>query len=154
MKLIACLYSCAALACLAGCGHAVSISTPPGFAELGSNGSYDYRAADARGVALAVRRESNHPAGDLAFWSGAVDAKLRRDGYQPVDTAEVHSADGVEGRQIRYTVSRDGREHVFLVVVYVTDAEVVTVEAGGDAELVKDEEKALSRAIGSLDLSS
>jgi hypothetical protein len=153
-RFISCLLSCAALAGLAGCTHGVAISTPPGFAELGSNGSYDYRAADSRGVAIAVRREANDPSADLAFWAGAVDAQLRRDGYQAMDAADVHSADGIEGRQIRYTVAREGRAHVFMVVVYVTDTEVVTVEAGGDAELVKDQEKALSRAIGSLDLSS
>ena len=62
---------------------------------------YDYRAANAEGVVLAVRRNDNDPQGDLTFWSGALDAHLQRKGYTPEKTTEVHSADGITGKQVR-----------------------------------------------------
>jgi hypothetical protein len=151
-RIVSLILACAALGALGGCTNA-AIVTPAGFAELGSSGDYDYRAADARGVAIAVRRESNDPSGDLAFWSGALDAHLRRAGYVPIDATKVESADGVEGRQIRYHVLHDGREHLFVIAVYVTDGEVVTVEAGGDADFVKEQEKTLERAMASVTVS-
>jgi hypothetical protein len=153
MKLLTIMLACAALGATA-CTHGAQLSTPPGFAEIGSSGDYDYRATDSRGVAIAVRREANDPSGDLTFWAGAIDAHLRRGGYQAVDVTKVQSADGVEGRQIRYSTVREGREHVFVVAVYVTQSDVVTVEAGGDVEFVKEQEKALSRAMASITIAS
>ncbi len=139
---------------LGGCtGAGVRIDTPDGFAELDDQDAYGYRATNAEGVVLAVRREANEPAGDLGFWSGAVDAHLQRQGYQPIDSAEAKTADGIVGRQIRYSIGRGGRVHAFWVTVFVTPREVVTVEVGGDRAYFDQLEKSLAKAIASLDLS-
>lgn len=138
---------------LGGCTAGVQIDTPSGFAELDDQESYGYRATNAEGVVLAVRREANEPAGDLGFWTGAVDAHLRRQGYQAVDAVDVKTGSGISGKQIRYSILRSDREHAFWVTVFVTAEEVVTVEVGGDKAFFDQLEKSLSQAIQSLELS-
>jgi hypothetical protein len=140
------------------CTH-LDIDTTDGFAQLDDDPrarrrtGYTYRATNAEGVVLAVRRERNAPRGDLRFWSGAVDAHLRRAGYQAASAIELESQDGVSGRQIRYTVDRGGRPHVFWATVFVTPEAVVTVEVGGDAEWFERQVEAVEVAIESVELS-
>lgn len=135
-----------------GCGRGFVITTPAGFAELEDQEDYGYRATNAEGVVVAVRREDNRPYGDLSFWSGAVDAHLRRNGYEAKKAIDVKSANGIAGRQIRYQRKHGGREHAFWVSVFVTEDVVVTVEAGGDRAHFDKLEKAVSAAIQSLEI--
>ena len=136
---------------LSGCSRGFSITTPAGFAELDGQKDYGYRATSPQGVVIAVRREKNEPYGDLSFWSGAVDAQLRRGGYKAIKAIDV-AASGVKGKQIHYVVVRSGREHMFWVSVFVTEKAVVTVEVGGDLEYFEKAEKALSAAIASVQI--
>jgi len=132
-----------------GCG--VSIATPPGFARLDSNDDFDWRATSAEGVVLGVRREPNKPAGNLEFWASAVRYELERQGYSKVDVAAVRSKDGVDGQMLRYRTSRNGRPHVLWTAVYVTDSRVVVVEAGGDEAHFARVEKAVDKAMQSVE---
>ena len=136
-----------------GCGPGFQIITPAGFAELEDQEDYGYRATNAEGVVIAVRREANRPYGDLSFWSGAVDSQLRRSGYVATKAVDVKTADGQSGRQIRYHRKHGEREHLFWVTVFTIDDDVVVVEVGGDKAYFGKVEKAVSSAIGSLDLS-
>ncbi|MBW2524075.1 MAG: serine/threonine protein kinase [Deltaproteobacteria bacterium] len=133
-----------------GCGRGFVITTPAGFAELEDQDEYGYRAANAEGVVIAVRYEENVPFGDLGFWSGAVDAHLRRGGYVADEAIDVKSTDGIPGRQIRYHRKQSGREHVFWASVFVTEDVVVTVEAGGDRAYFEKMKKAVDGSIQSL----
>lgn len=134
----------------AGCGPGFTVTTPAGFAELEDQDEYGYRATTAEGVVVAVRREDNVPYGDLSFWSSAVDAHLRRDGYTAKKGLDVQTADGVQGRQIRYGRHRNGREHAFWASVFVTEDDVVVVEVGGDQTYFQKLEGAVNSAIQSL----
>jgi len=134
------------------CTPNIRIDAPDGFAELEEQERYDYRATNAEGVVLGVRRKANDPQGDLAFWSGALDAHLRRSGYEAVVAKEVSSKDGIKGRQIRYHRNHQGRQHHYWVTVFVTPEQVVTVEAGGDEAFFGEQEKAIQRAIKGLEL--
>ncbi len=138
---------------LTGCGRGFTIVTPAGFAELEDQEHYGYRATTAEGVVVAVRKEVNNPYGDLSFWSGAVDAQLRRRGYVATEAVDVKTNGGVEGRQIRYNHKYKGRKNIFWVTVFVTKSAVVTIEAGGDSEYFGKLEEAVSKAISSLKIS-
>ena len=133
---------------LGGCSTA-RISTPSGFAAQ-KDDAYDWRASDGEGVVLAVRSEKNDPQGDLAFWSSAVDVRLRKAGYTAQDRRDVKSLDGRAGKQLRYEVASEGRTLAFWVTVFVTDHRVVIVEAGGDTELFAPKTKVVEAAIASL----
>lgn len=148
------LVACALLgAAPLGCaGPGFQIDTPSGFAELEDQEQYGYRATNAEGVVLAVRREANAPYGDLSFWSGALDAHLRRQGYQATEAVDVTNERGIAGKQIRYQIDRSGRAHAFWMTVFVTDAEVVTVEVGGDEAFFEGAEKQLVHAIKTLEI--
>lgn len=134
------------------CTPGLKVDAPDGFAELEEQERYDYRATNAEGVVLGVRRKKNDPQGDLAFWSGALDAHLRRSGYEAVEAVDVTSRDGIKGKQIRYHRNHQGRQHHYWVTVFVTGDQVVTVEAGGDEAFFGHQEKAIQRAIKGLEL--
>lgn len=133
---------------LGGCSTA-RIATPSGFAAQ-KDDAYDWRASDGEGVVLAVRSEKNDPQGDLAFWSSAVDVRLRKAGYTAQDRRDVKSIDGRAGKQLRYEVASEGRTLAFWVTVFVTAHRVVIVEAGGDTELFTPKTKVVEAAIASL----
>jgi hypothetical protein len=143
------LILCALTGLLGGCAT-TSLATPAGFAAHDEGRTYDFRASDGEGVVIAVRTEKNRPRGDLQYWSAALDVQLRSAGYEAHDAVELKSADGHAGRQLRYVLHQEGRELVFWVAVFVTDREVVVVEAGGDAVFFEPKIEQVEAAIGSL----
>lgn len=140
----------AALCSFAGGCASAHLDTPAGFAAFDDNKAYDFYASDGEGVVLAVRTEKNRPHGDLSYWTSALDVQLREAGYRPHNVADVTSADGHEGKQLRYVVDDDGRELVFWVSVFVTDRHVVLVEAGGDVAFFEPKERQIVAAIATL----
>lgn len=134
---------------LVGCGAGFHVRTPSGFVELDDD-AYDYRATDSDGVILAVRTLDNHPRGDLEFWSGAIDARLRQR-YSAESVHEVGTRSGLVGVQIRYVASRSGRTHRYWATVFVDDDTVYLLEAGGDAELFDADRETVEEAIASFD---
>lgn len=137
---------------LFGCGTSVSMNTPPGFAEIDNDDTYDYRATSAEGVVLAVRHEANDPRGNLEFWSSAVRYELERKGYTRLDKSDIRSPSGLVGRQMRYSVTREGRPHVLWVTVFVTPSSVFVVEAGGDVAHFEAVEKEVDKAVRNLNI--
>lgn len=154
-RLLLSLVSALALLGLVGCGRSAKLVTPDGFAPLSDQESYAYRAANAEGVVIAVREEKNNPPGNLAFWTGVVDNHLRRRGYvrKNAEGGEaLTSAGGIPGKKLVYERDNGGRTYDFWAAVYVTDAKVYVVEAGGDRELLHDADKtALEKALTSLE---
>lgn len=149
-KILACALVAAA-AC-AACGPSVSLRTPPGFAVLDDQKEYVYRASSADGVVIGVRAEKNDPQGNLDFWSEVLNQKLRQMGYAPEGAAaEVRTAGGLAGREMKFTAKRAGRPHRFWIAVFVTEGRVWVVEAGGDADrFTEKHQKAVERAIQSM----
>jgi hypothetical protein len=132
------------------------VNTPAGFATLGDDDHFSYRAASAEGVVLAVRVERNRPEGNLAFWSRVVDERMQSRGYVPDgDPRPVQSADGLAGTQYRYRVAHQGRAHRYWVAVFVkpggflSRSRVYVVEAGGDQEVFDPAAAAVERAMAS-----
>lgn len=136
---------------LGGC-TTTRLATPSGFAAQPDAGTYDYRASDGEGVVLAVRSEKNQLRGDLPFWTSAVDVKLRQAGYEALAQHDVTSADGHTGRQTQYVIEDGGREIAFWVTLFVTERQVVIVEAGGDSEFFIPKADIVEQAIASLEV--
>ncbi|PRP98593.1 hypothetical protein [Enhygromyxa salina] len=134
---------------LGGCAT-TQLDTPTGFASHDESKTYDFRASDGEGVVIAVRTEKNRPSGDLLYWSSTIDVQLRKSGYEPLDRIDVKSADGHAGKQLRYVLHEGGREMVYWLSVFVTDARVIVVEAGGDAAFFEPKASQVEAAIGSL----
>lgn len=143
------LIFCVFAGLLGGCAT-TSLETPAGFASHHADRTYDLRASDGEGVVISVRTEKNRPRGDLQYWSAALDVQLRTAGYEARDAVALTSADGHAGRQLRYVLHEDGRELVFWVSVFVTDRQVVVVEAGGDAVFFDAKADQVEAALGSL----
>jgi len=138
---------------MGGCASRAHLTTPSGFAEIDSD-KYDYRATNPNGVVVGVRTHANDVHGNLDFWTGVLSKNLEEQSYKP--DAKAHSIkthEGIEGRQIRYTVASSGREEKYWLTLFVTDKRVYVVEAAGDsAYFDQDVLPKVEAAIASLDL--
>lgn len=135
------------------CSRGARLETPAGFANLGDDRQYSYRATSARGVVLTTRSEPNDVAANTEFWAEALDARLRDQGYAPEAQRPVKTARGLAGTQLRYTTTRHGRPHRYWVTVFATGSKVYVVEAAGDQEPFDRASSAVDAAIASLDAS-
>lgn len=131
--------------------HGARLETPSGFATLDENGAYSYRATSAKGVVLATRTEKNDVKANTEFWAETLDAKLRDRGYVADGTRNVKTSKGLSGTQLRYTTTKNGREHRYWVTVFATAKKVFVVEAAGDKEPFDKAIASVDRAIASLD---
>ncbi|MEM6954360.1 MAG: hypothetical protein AAF411_04270 [Myxococcota bacterium] len=138
-----------ALTFTVACGP--SMQKPSGFARV--DGDYDVRVTNAEGVVIAVNSHRNRgPNGDLAFWAGALEARMERT-YGEVERLEIESDDGHEGIALRARTVEGGRPYIYWAAVYLMgrrDRQVVTVEAGGDEAYflpVADEVEAAMRSV-------
>jgi len=148
-----------------GCGPSFVLSTPPGFIELEEKYSpYDYRATTADGVVIAAREIDNDRHGELGFWVRAIENRMReRGGYALLESKTVKSADGVEGRQLRFGHDDQGssgasapaqgtgsaRPHLYYLTIFVTEEKIFLVEVGGTKELVTSQAAAFDSVIAS-----
>ncbi|MFO0555768.1 MAG: hypothetical protein U0271_45750 [Polyangiaceae bacterium] len=144
----------AAAALFTGCaGPSASLTAPDGFAELEHDTDYSFRATNASGVVIGIRTEKNEPAGNLAFWTEALDNKLRSQGYVALDDKPlaVKTDDGRDGNRLRYQLNRNGRNHEYWLTVFVAGESVVVVEAAGDEayfnDAIRDELEAATRTM-------
>lgn len=137
----------------AACTHGARLSTPSGFATLEEGGKYSYRATSAKGVVLATRTEPNDIKGNTEFWAETLDAKLRDKGYVAEGARDVKTSRGLKGTQLRYTTTKDGREHRYWITVFATTSKVFVVEAAGDKEPFDKSTSTVEGAIATLDAS-
>jgi hypothetical protein len=123
----------------AGCGT-FRARTPAGFVELEDQERYDYRATTHDGVVLSVRSLDNDPRGDEAFWTLAVELRLRHQGgYALLDNRAVSAQRGLTGRQLRFGHDEGARPHLYQVTLFVTHKRIYLLEAGGSRDAVQRE---------------
>ncbi|APR86734.1 hypothetical protein A7982_12083 [Minicystis rosea] len=126
----------------AGCGRSFVAATPPGFVDLGDRyGSREYRATTADGVVLGIRAFDNEPKGAMSFWSRALERRTREmAGYALLDKRDVATASGLKGVQMRFGHDEGKEPYLYYLVLFVTDAKIYVIEAGGPkAEVTKQE---------------
>jgi hypothetical protein len=135
------------------------LAPPPAFAAVGGGAGYDYRAATPQGIVVAVRHEKNDPQADVGFWANAVDLRLKRDGYTPSGESKVKTDRGLEGVELSYARTDQGRTYRYVVALFVKERremlvfkkhDLFVVEAGGDAEDFDPARADVERAIRSL----
>lgn len=125
-----------------GCGRPFVAATPAGFVDLGDRyGSSEYRATTADGVVLGIRAFDNDPKGALAFWSRVVERRTHEmAGYALLDKRDVTTASGLKGVEMRFGHDEGKDPYLYYLALFVTDAKVYVLEAGGPkAEVTKQE---------------
>jgi hypothetical protein len=122
---------------LASCGT-FKAKTPAGFVGLpDQEAPYEYRATTHDGVVLAVRVLPNEPTGDGAFWSQAIELRLRHQGgYALLDSGSVKTKSGLPGRRLRFGHDEGAQPHLYQVTIFVTKTRIYVLEAGGARSLV------------------
>jgi hypothetical protein len=140
---------------VAGC-RPFAITTPATFIELDEDrrSNFDYRAASADGVVMAVRVVDNGQRGTLAFWVEAVRNKLRDvHGYALLEESDIRSRGGVAGRQLRFGRDQSGRSYHYWVTLFVRHEgrkpRLWVIEAGGEQELFEERRSAVEAALAS-----
>jgi hypothetical protein len=136
---------------LAACTHGGRLATPAGFADLGSDAQHSYRATSARGVVVATRTEDNDVAANTAFWAEALDLRLKAKGYVAESSKPVRTRRGLDGTELHYTTTVDGRPQRYWLAVFATAKRVYVVEAGGDQEVFDPSAGVVEETIASLD---
>jgi len=134
----------------AGCGRPFAIQTPPGLVELPGQTDFAYRAMTPDGVVLGVRVVDAGNA-DVAFWTEAVWLHMKDlTGYALLTSADVSSADGTRGKELRFSHVDHGRDFEYTVRVFVQGHHLFVVEAGGTKEDMSRYRAALDGAMASL----
>ena len=137
---------------LAACTHGGRLETPSGFANLGDDDAFSYRAASARGVVITTRTQPNDVKANTDFWAEALDVRLKDRGYVADGTKKTVKTDkGLTGTQLRYLTTKNGREHRYWVTVIATKSKVYVVEAAGDKDAFDPATPTVEHAIGTLD---
>ena len=133
MRRAAWLVGAVLLLVTSACGRRYEAAAAPGFVKLEqSQEPYAWRAVAPDGVAVAVRVVRLEDRGDLSFWAHAVTLRMRdMDGYALVDTRDVKSRDGTEGKELTFGHDEDGKPFVYRVRLYLGRDRLFVVEAGG-----------------------
>ena len=132
---------------LAGCSD-FRAATPPGFVELEDSDPSDYRAVTADGLVIAVRSLEHEPKGELEFWASAIERRLREgSGYALLEAKAVKNAQGLTGKQLRFGYDEGREPHLYTVTLFVTDAKLYVLEAGGRKELMQQRAEQLAWAV-------
>lgn len=79
----------------------------------------------------------HEPRGEVELWTTAVANHLRRAGYALLDSRDVKTATGLTGKQLRFGHDEGERPHLYYVTLFVTDATIYVLEAGGTAQQVE-----------------
>lgn len=133
---------------LFGCGHHFEAVTPQGFVELEDQEAYDYRATTADGLVIAVREIEHDPKGEMAFWTRAIENRMRQRGaYALLGAKDVKTASGLDGKQLRFGHDESGKPHLYYVTVFLTEDYIFLLEAGGTKELMEKQSAELDAAV-------
>jgi hypothetical protein len=117
---------------LAGCGRPFVPQTPPGFVDLGDRyGKSEYRAATPDGAVLGVRAVDNDPKGDLAFWTRVLENRMRETGGYALLEKRAVKAGALDGTLLRFGHDEGKDPQLYWLTVFVDDAHVFLLEAGG-----------------------
>jgi hypothetical protein len=139
---------------LVGCSG-FALRPPEHFVELEEPewSGFAMRAVNADGVVLGVREVSNDPPGTLTFWTDAIRNRLRTvRGYALVEERPVKAASGHTGHQMLLGRDEGSQTYDYWVTVFVTDDEVLVVEAGGRREEFARVQHAVRRAIDGFEI--
>jgi hypothetical protein len=133
---------------LIACGPSFQAATPPGFVELEDQHAYDYRATTADGLVISVREIEHEPKGEMDFWKRAIENQMRqRGGYALLGSRDVKSADGIDGKQLRFGHDEQAAPHLYYVTIFVTKKHIHLLEAGGTKALMEQHAEQLDWAI-------
>jgi len=142
-----------AAALLAGCAS-FTLETPPGMIELKEQGTYAYRAMTPDGVVLGIRVVDDAQKTDVAFWVEAVTLHMKElSGYALLTTADVSTADGSHGKELRFGHDEAGAPYLYVMRVFVSPKHnLVIVEAGGTKEAMEHNRAVVDGAMASVHL--
>lgn len=134
----------------AGCGGRPFVpATPQGFVDLEDiYGDTEYRAATPDGVVIGIRAFENKPKGETAFWTKALENRMRDvGGYALLDKRAVKNRGGLTGTELRFGHDEGKTPHVYILAVFSTAEHVYLIEAGGTKDEMKRQEEQIDWAI-------
>lgn len=114
----------------AGC---TQFTPPEGYVQDTGNKAYDYKAVSARGHALGVKRRANvDKSATLQYWTDAIEhQKCDIDGFKLAAKDDIQSGDGRKGVLFNFESGEGQAKLTYLVALFVTPADITTVEAAG-----------------------
>ncbi len=137
------------LALVVGC---TQIDPPEGYVRDPNNQTYDYKAVSARGHAIGVKRRPNtDKSATLLFWTEAIEhQKCDIDGYKLASKNDIKSAGGLPGVLFNFEFGEGQSKLTYLVALYVTPSNIITIEAAGPTADLTDELASIRQSMESL----
>lgn len=135
---------------LAGCGASYQMQYPESFAVLQDQTDYTERATTADGVVVSVRELPNEPKAGAAFWRKALLNQVRlKGGYALIEEKDVRTKSGESGTQMRFGHDEERKPYQYWLTLFVTDAYVYVIEAGGKASEFAEVQAEVEETLGS-----
>lgn len=135
---------------LGGCTAAIDL--PDGYIRVDDPAPYDLLAASARGTRLALQTRHNPDrSADLTYWTQAVEyQKVTLDGLTLAGREEIAAEGGLTGTLFEFELGERTGRMTYLVAVFVTPAQIHTIEAAGPRKEIERDRAALVTAMKSI----
>jgi hypothetical protein len=109
---------------------------------------YDYRAITPDGVVLAIRRFENDPKASIAYWSEAVQQRLRANGSYRVDSErDLSNHQGIPGHELTLKLGEGAAEQIYRVSLIEHGKWIYVLESGGSSAKVAQRTAAIDQAV-------
>jgi len=122
-------------------------TAPSGFASFDKG--QGFRAASSDGILYRVRSADNDPKAQIDFWREALRKRMDDAGYTVLSDATIE-AGSKEGYLLKLAAPVGTVDYFFWVAVFVHGDDLVIAETTGPANLLNKHDKALAKAIASL----
>jgi hypothetical protein len=97
---------------------------------------------------LAVRRVENDPKANLAYWSQAVQERLRANGSYRVDSErEITNHQGIAGHELTLKIGETAAEQTYRVALFEHGKWLYLLESGGPTPKVTQRSVSLDEAV-------
>jgi len=132
---------------LCACVHTTPATLPEGFAAYPPEGAF--KAVTPDGVVYRVRRESNKPYADMAFWKEALKKRMLEAGYRL--SAEAPLAAGPrQGYLLELTAPYGPLDYGYMIAIFVEKESIQIAEAAGEVAALAKQRPALLAAMANL----
>lgn len=121
---------------LASCAT-LRVERPEGFAVFREPSSSDrvFSAVTPEGMKYRVRIAANYPEQELSFWSDALAAQLKTEGYTRLGEPERFTSGGREGAAFEWGVPYGEENYIYLTAILVDGKEILIAEAAAEASV-------------------
>ncbi len=143
---------CISVVLIVAAGCVQQFDPPPGYIRDSGDRRYDQKVVSSKGHVIALKRRANEERGaTLAFWADAIEhQKVELDNMRLVNRESIKSAAAREGVLFTFEIGEGQDKITYLIALYVTPSDIITIEATGPATEIEKDLPAIRTSVQSL----